>query len=71
MNDPLRIGLIGAGMIGRKHVAYLKASPDCDLVAIADPFPGAKAIAAEHAASTSTTVPAWRCASRGVRSARC
>ena len=50
MNHPLRIGLIGAGMIGRKHAAYLKTSPDCDLVAIADPFPGAQAIAAEHGA---------------------
>ncbi len=50
MNDPLRIGLIGAGMIGRKHAAYLKASPNCDLAAIADPSPNAEAVAAEHAA---------------------
>lgn len=44
----LCIGLIGAGMIGRKHVDYLRASPDCDLAAIADPSPAADAIATEH-----------------------
>ena len=48
MNDPLRIGLIGAGMIGRKHAAYIAASADCDLVAISDPSEASKAIAAEH-----------------------
>jgi len=51
MNNPLRIGLIGAGLIGKKHVAYLDASPDCDLVAIADPSPDAKSVAAEHGAA--------------------
>ncbi|MGI9419295.1 MAG: Gfo/Idh/MocA family protein [Geminicoccaceae bacterium] len=51
MSEPLRIGLIGVGMIGRKHAAYLKASADCALVAIADPAPGAKAVAAEHDAA--------------------
>ncbi|MGI9436207.1 MAG: Gfo/Idh/MocA family protein [Geminicoccaceae bacterium] len=51
MNDPLHIGLIGAGVIGRKHGHYLKASPDCDLVAIADPSTHAEAFAAEHRAS--------------------
>jgi len=54
MNNPLRIGLIGAGMIGRKHAAYLEASPDADLVAIADPSPEAKAFAAAHNAACHT-----------------
>ncbi|MGI9421134.1 MAG: Gfo/Idh/MocA family protein [Geminicoccaceae bacterium] len=54
MNGPLRIGLIGAGMIGRKHAAYLKASPDCDLVAVADPSPQTAAVAAEHGAACHT-----------------
>ncbi|MGI9494084.1 MAG: Gfo/Idh/MocA family protein [Geminicoccaceae bacterium] len=48
MNDPLRIGLIGAGMIGKKHAAYLKTSPDCELAAVADPSPDGKSFAAEH-----------------------
>ncbi len=48
MNSPLRIGLIGAGMIGQKHAQYLKASPDCHLAAIADPSPDAETVAIEH-----------------------
>ncbi len=51
MNDPLHIGLIGAGLIGQKHAVYLQASPDCRLAAIADPSHNAAAVAAEHDAS--------------------
>lgn len=54
MSDLLRIGLIGAGVIGQKHGLHVTASPDCDLVAIADPSPAAAAIAAEHNASCYT-----------------
>ena len=46
MNNPLRIGLIGAGMVGQKHALYLTASADCDLAAVADPSPEAKKVAA-------------------------
>lgn len=42
---PLRIGVIGAGMIGRKHIEVALAEPHCRLVGIADPAPAAKAIA--------------------------
>jgi predicted dehydrogenase len=45
MSNPLRIGLIGAGMIGRKHADYVMASSDCDLVALADPTSEARAFA--------------------------
>ncbi|MDH3663927.1 MAG: Gfo/Idh/MocA family oxidoreductase, partial [Alphaproteobacteria bacterium] len=48
MSDPLRIGLIGAGVIGRKHALYLQASPDCRLAGVADPSPDAEVVAAEH-----------------------
>lgn len=51
MNDPLRIGLIGAGVIGQKHATYLKASSDGALVALADPSPNAETVAAEHGAT--------------------
>ncbi len=51
MNEPLHIGLIGAGLIGQKHAAYLHASPDCRLAAVADPSPDAAAVAIEHGAS--------------------
>lgn len=48
MSSGLRIGLIGAGVMGRKHAHYLKASADCVLAAIADPSPEAETLAAEH-----------------------
>jgi len=48
MNDRLRIGLIGAGVIGQKHAQYLNGSKDCVLVAIADPSPAAQAVASDH-----------------------
>jgi predicted dehydrogenase len=51
MSNLLRIGLIGAGVIGRKHAAYLKASTACALVAIADPSPDAEDLAAGHDAA--------------------
>jgi predicted dehydrogenase len=39
----LRIGLVGAGFMGRQHVEFLKASADATLAAVADPAaePGA------------------------------
>lgn len=36
----LRVGVIGAGLIGRRHVATVLASPDAELVGIADPALG-------------------------------
>jgi predicted dehydrogenase len=45
MSSPTRIGVAGAGLIGRKHVELIDASEDCALAGIADPAPGAKAFA--------------------------
>jgi predicted dehydrogenase len=42
---PLRIGVIGAGMIGRKHIEVALAEPLCKLVGIVDPAPAGKALA--------------------------
>ncbi|MFN0164687.1 MAG: Gfo/Idh/MocA family protein [Burkholderiales bacterium] len=41
-----RIAVVGAGLIGRAHVAALAQSPTCALAAIADPADGAAALAA-------------------------
>jgi myo-inositol 2-dehydrogenase/D-chiro-inositol 1-dehydrogenase len=42
----LRIGLIGTGRIGQVHAANIAASPDAELVWIADPFiEGARGVA--------------------------
>lgn len=35
----LRVGVVGAGLIGRRHIATALASPDAELVGIADPVP--------------------------------
>jgi len=37
---PVRLALIGAGVIGRKHLETIAAEPSAELVAIADPAPG-------------------------------
>jgi predicted dehydrogenase len=41
----MRIGVAGAGLIGRRHVELIEASPDCVVAAIADPSTQAKAFA--------------------------
>ncbi len=45
MNKPLRIAVIGAGLIGKVHVAQVEANPDCLLSAIADPTEAGKSLA--------------------------
>ena len=46
----LRIAVIGAGYMGRKHLQYLAASADCRLAALVDPDPAAERAAREHGA---------------------
>lgn len=41
MSAPMRIAIAGAGLIGRRHVELIEASPDCVLAGIADPSPAA------------------------------
>lgn len=43
-----RIAVIGAGLIGRKHLAILKQDPAFTVAGIADPAPQAEAYAREH-----------------------
>ena len=44
----LRIAILGAGTMGRRHVDYVNASNDCQLVCICDPDTGVAALAAEN-----------------------
>jgi predicted dehydrogenase len=43
MKKPLRIAVIGAGLIGKVHVTQIEANADCIVAAIADPTPAGKA----------------------------
>lgn len=43
---PVRLGVAGAGLIGRAHIERIRASADCILAAIADPTPQAGGYAA-------------------------
>ena len=46
--DRLRIVVIGAGTMGRRHIEYLTASGECQLAAICDPDSGAANLAAKY-----------------------
>ena len=41
---PFRLGLLGAGRMGRTHLAAIAASATVDIVALADPAPAARAL---------------------------
>lgn len=45
--EKLRIAVAGAGLIGRRHIATIRASRGASLAGIADPSPAAAAFAAE------------------------
>jgi predicted dehydrogenase len=48
MSGVLRIGVAGAGLIGRRHIELVEASADCVVAGIADPSADAQAFAAAH-----------------------
>jgi predicted dehydrogenase len=43
---PVRLAIVGAGLIGRRHAELVRAAPEADLAAIVDPHPEAGAFAA-------------------------
>ncbi len=43
--SPVRIAIVGAGLIGRRHIQHIIAEPRCQLAAIVEPSLEAKAIA--------------------------
>lgn len=51
MSAPTRIAIAGAGLIGRRHLELIDASPDCELAGIADPSPTTKQHAQAHGVS--------------------
>jgi predicted dehydrogenase len=47
MSEPVRLAVLGAGLIGKRHIQHIKAEPEAELFAIVDPFPEAKSLALE------------------------
>src|SRR5262245_18221993 len=47
LNSPLRIALIGAGIMGRQHYQHLGNLPEAQLSAVAEPGPQAAGFSAE------------------------
>lgn len=45
MKEPVRIAVLGAGLIGQRHIQHVKDEPKAELVAIVDPTLEAKALA--------------------------
>ncbi|WP_198410526.1 Gfo/Idh/MocA family protein [Mycetocola zhujimingii] len=37
VSDPVRIGVVGTGFMGRQHVEFIRRAPNADLAAVADP----------------------------------
>lgn len=50
----IRIGVLGAGVIGRLRIATVRANPATSLVAVCDPAPGAAAAVAGDATASTT-----------------
>ena len=40
---PVRIAVVGAGSVGRRHIEAIRNDRDCALFAVVDPAPGAQA----------------------------
>jgi predicted dehydrogenase len=47
MSKPVRLAVLGAGLIGKRHVQLIKSAPEAELVAIVDPSSEAKLMASE------------------------
>ena len=55
-NNPLRVGLLGAGRIGQVHAANIAAHPACELAALSDVAEkAAQKLAAKHGATVAAT----------------
>ena len=45
MDSPVRVAVIGAGLIGHRHVKHILEEPRCRLAGVIDPDPQAKSMA--------------------------
>ncbi len=47
MANKVKLAVLGAGLIGKRHIGHVLNEPEAELIAVVDPTPAAK-IAAEH-----------------------
>jgi predicted dehydrogenase len=47
VSPPVKLAVLGAGLIGRRHIEHVLAQPDAELTAIVDPSPAARSLAEE------------------------
>src|SRR5476649_620607 len=45
MKRPVQLAVLGAGLIGKRHIEHIIAEPEAELYAIVDPSPAAREIA--------------------------
>ena len=48
---PVRLAVMGAGLIGKNHIAHIAKSAEADLAAVVDPMPAARELAATYGAA--------------------
>lgn len=51
MTRPVRLAVMGAGLIGKRHAMHVKASVDAELACVIDPTPAGEAVAREYGAT--------------------
>ena len=49
--NPVRLAVMGAGLIGKSHIAHIAERPESVLAAIVDPMPAAREMALAHGAA--------------------
>ena len=48
MMDTARLAIVGAGVIGKRHMAAIAGTTGAELVGIADPSPNARSVAEDN-----------------------
>ena len=48
MTEPVKLAVLGAGLIGKRHAEHVAAEPEAELAAVVDPSPVGEVVAREH-----------------------
>ena len=58
MTKPVRVAVVGAGLIGRRHIEHIIAEPQATLAAIVDPSAAGQDIARQHGVAWASDIAA-------------